>query len=245
MIALSYLSLLGLLVIGGWILWIRGRGSLNYWIRPLRRREAWALGVELGSDDAPENDPHRLAEVVAMARTLDRESARVIRHWNREKGTRFIGLVLSKPPDEPVDEPYRIRHYPSVPVLRISGRSNVDGGTPSEAAKAYVKDHGGVIDLSHPYHLSGQSFALYEWEFTAAPEEDHPIDPLSERVFQLRDIVLFPMFLTLFSIALIGTQNKGLFGVGLLLLIFLSGACKFVFFHQREDESQESHLQNY
>ena len=61
----------------------------------------------------------------------------------------------------------------------------------------------------------------------------------------MRDIVLYPIILTLFSMALIGTGSGGLFAVGLLILIFLSGACKFVFVHQREDESQESHLQNY
>ena len=42
-----------------------------------------------------------------------------------------------------------------------------------------------------------------------------------------------------------GTRFVGLFAAGLLILIFLSGAYKFVFMHQLEDESQESHLQNY
>ena len=101
------------------------------------------------------------------------------------------------------------------------------------------------VDLVRPCRLSGQSFSLYEWEMIGSPAEALPIEPWSERLFQVREIVIYPIMLTLFSIALIGTQNGGLFAAGLLLLIFLSGACKFVFVHQREDESQESHLQNY
>ena len=101
------------------------------------------------------------------------------------------------------------------------------------------------VDLVLPCRLSGQSFSLYEWEMIGSPDEALPFEPWSERLFQVREIVIYPIMLTLFSIALIGTQNGGLFAAGLLILIFLSGACKFVFVHQREDESQESHLQNY
>jgi len=33
--------------------------------------------------------------------------------------------------------------------------------------------------------------------------------------------------------------------LGILLICFLSGACKFVFIHQMTDEADEIHLQNY
>ena len=86
MILMSYLCLLGLLVLSAWIVWIRGRGALGYWIRPLTRKEAWALGVELGSDDPIDRDQARLAEVVALVRTLDRESGHVIQAVGTGKG---------------------------------------------------------------------------------------------------------------------------------------------------------------
>jgi hypothetical protein len=134
---------------------------------------------------------------------------------------------------------------PAAPVLRLSGRSNVDGGTPSAFAKGYLEEQKLKADLAHPFRISGQSFSQYEWEILGAKESNYPVEPIAERMFRMRDIVLYPIILTLFSIALIGTGSSGLFAAGLLILIFLSGACKFVFVHQREDESQESHLQNY
>ncbi len=182
---------------------------------------------------------------MALVRTLDRESGHVIRQWDREKGTRFIGLMLSKAPDESPKPPYELRHFPSASVLRLSGRSNVYGVTPSAAATKFLEEQGIEADFAHPCRLSGQSFSFYEWEITNSQERSYPVEALTERVFQIRDIVLYPLVLTLFSIALIGTGSGGLFAAGLLILIFLSGACKFVFVHQREDESQESHLQNY
>ncbi|MFC7338167.1 hypothetical protein ACFQY0_13315 [Haloferula chungangensis] len=244
-VILSYLSLLLLLALSAWIVWIRGRGALGFWIRPLTRKESWAVGVELGGDDPVENDSASLAEVVALVRTLDRESGHVVRQWDREKGTRFIGLMLSQAPEESPRDPYELRHFPSTPVLRLSGRSNVDGVTPSTAAKGYLDEHGLEADLARPFRISGQSFSQYEWEILGQKEVAYPVEPVSERMFQMRDIVLYPLILTLYSIALIGTGSGGLFAAGLLILIFLSGACKFVFVHQREDESQESHLQNY
>jgi len=42
-----------------------------------------------------------------------------------------------------------------------------------------------------------------------------------------------------------GTGSPWLFGIGIFTIILMSGACKFVFLHQREDITQESHLQNY
>jgi hypothetical protein len=243
-VIISYLSLLVLLVFSAWIFWIRGRGALGYWIRPLTRKEAWAVGIELGKNDPVEQDQTQLVEVVALVRTLDRESAHVIRQWDREKGSRFVGLMLSKAPDEPPKPPYQLRHYPSVSVLRLSGRSNEEGESPIAAMTRYLEQHDLEANLARSSRISGQSFSLYEWELSRSGGSK-PREPLSERIFQLRDIVLYPLLLTLFSIALIGTKNGGLFAVGLLLLILLSGACKFVFVHQREDESQESHLQNY
>lgn len=244
-ILISYLSLFGLLAVSAWIVWIRGRGALGFWVRPLIRREGWAVGVELGSDDQVEGDQTRLAEVVALVRSLDRESGHVIRQWNREKNTRFIGLMLAKAPDEVPKAPYELRHFPSAPIVRISGRSNEDGGTPGAAVRKFMENKRIEVDLVRPCRLSGQSFSLYEWEIVSSPDEALPEESWGERLFQVRDIALYPIMLTLFSIALIGTQNGGLFAAGLLILVFLSGACKFVFVHQREDESQESHLQNY
>ena len=244
-VVLSYLSLLGLLILSAWIVWVRGRGALGFWIRPLTRKECWSVGITLGKDDPVERDQACLAEVVALVRSLDRESGHVVRQWDREKGTRFLGLLLSEPPEESPAPPYELRHHPKAPVLRLSGRSNVENGSPSAAASDFLKAHGLDADLNRPSRLSGQSFSLYEWDVETSGNGSFPLEPISERVFQMRDIVLYPLMMTLFSIALIGTDSGGLFAAGVFILIFLSGACKFVFVHQREDESQESHLQNY
>ena len=65
--------------------------------------------------------------------------------------------------------------------------------------------------------LSAQSFQCWEWDLPAeqAARRTSPLHRLAEAFFEMRIIILF------------------------------SGACKFVFLHQREDATQESHLQNY
>lgn len=242
-VVLSYLSLPLLLAASAWIAWVRGRGAINYWVRPVKRKEAWAVGIELGASDPAADDPRRLAEVVALVRTLDRESGHVVRGWDREKGTRFIGLVMEQPPETEPAAPFRMRRIPAGAVLRVSGKADTEGRTAVDAAKEFLSRNGLQADLARPRRVSGQSFSFFEWELPDGG--DFPTEPLSERVFRMRDIVLYPLVMTAFSIALLGTGSGALFATGLLLIIFLSGACKFVFVHQREDESQESHLQNY
>ena len=66
-----------------------------------------------------------------------------------------------------------------------------------------------------------------------------------ESTFQLRDILVFPIYMTIVAIGMIGTRELMLFPLGIGLIILLSGAGKFVLLHQMKDESEEYHLQNY
>lgn len=66
-----------------------------------------------------------------------------------------------------------------------------------------------------------------------------------EKSQQLRNNLVIPLLALLLAITLIGTGQTFLFTLGIGLIIFLSGACKFVFIHQMTDEADELHLQNY
>jgi len=57
--------------------------------------------------------------------------------------------------------------------------------------------------------------------------------------------LVIPLLATWIALTLIGTAQPFLLVLGILLICFLSGACKFVFIHQMTDEADEIHLQNY
>ena len=67
----------------------------------------------------------------------------------------------------------------------------------------------------------------------------------AETIYEMRDILIYPILFTMIALIMCGTGSPWLFGIGIFTIILMSGACKFVFLHQREDITQESHLQNY
>lgn len=243
--AISYAMLFGLVILSTWIVWIRVRGGLGFWVRQVSRGESWAAGLTLDAGEPADEDRARLLEIAALVRSLDRESGVVVRGWDRRGGTRFVGLRMGQVPETPPPPPYELRHLPAAKVLRVSGRSNTDQESPAQAARKFAANRGIEADFDHPMRLSGQSFWVYEWQVERLKVGVNAREPWGERIFRTRDIMMFPVLLTAFSLALLGTGNWGLFAVGVVLLIFLSGACKFVFVYQQGDESQEEHLQNY
>ena len=116
-----------------------------------------------------------------------------------------------------------------------------------DAAKRYAKKQKLVLDFANPIRLSGQSFSLYQWDVKSAEvkRETSMLARWVEATYQLKNNVVVPVIATWVAVALMGTGQGLLLVIGILLICFLSGACKFVFIHQMTDEADEIHLQNY
>lgn len=246
LILLSWLLLLVSLLILGWILFVKVRGELSYWIRPVRTDSSWAVGRTL-SDEGEDNRPELLPELNAFLRTQDRSTNTVLRQWDSAKNDCFLGLVTPLPIDLASCEAsgYELRELPAQSAIRLSGTNRLSEETPSKAIARYTEKHGLPIDLTLRSRLSGQSFSLYQWTLPGADLAPSFGSCLAEKTLQLRNILVFPIVLTLVSLGLLGTRQPILFYGGLFLIIFLSGACKFVFMYQSSDEAEEGHLQNY
>ncbi|YCM43736.1 hypothetical protein V2O64_20735 [Verrucomicrobiaceae bacterium 227] len=239
-----------LLVIGlgffAWFFAIRGRGSLKYWIRRFEVPEHAVLGQTFKIDDKA-GQQQFFTDANAVVRSLDRRTNKVIRQWDREAGTVFLGLVMNALPDEPVPKDYELREFPKRQVVRLSGANRSEEIKEVEAVKAFAKEAGLTLDFEHPARLSGQSFGLYQWDVSGdGPEQENSlIGRWAESTYQLRNNLVLPLLATWIALALIGTAQPLLLVLGIVLICFLSGACKFVFIHQMTDEADEIHLQNY
>jgi len=245
-IVLSWLLLLFSLALIVWVFFVKARGELIYWIRPAQTETQWAVGRTLAKDKTDEQAA-LLPELNSFLRTHERSTNTVFRQWDKQKETSFTGLVLPQPIAEEscLSSGYELRELPGQMVIRLSGKNRISEEKPVTALTHFAKKHDISFDADLPSRLSGQSFSLYQWPITKGELQLPLGSQLAERSFQWRDMLVFPIIFTLFSLGLLGTQNPILFAGGLFLLIFLSGACKFVFLHQRKDEAQEEHLQNY
>jgi hypothetical protein len=136
-----------------------------------------------------------------------------------------------------------------MPVLRVSGSSKSHELTPTESLQKHPYARKYPVDMTRPMRLSGQSFYLYQWpileEESQQLPEPNPLQKIMEATYQLRDILVFPIVLTILGLGLIGPRELILFPIGIVLIILISGAGKFVLLHQMKDESEEYHLQNY
>ncbi|MGE9267856.1 MAG: hypothetical protein ACQKBY_07140 [Verrucomicrobiales bacterium] len=227
------------------LLFAKLRGVLHYWIRPYEQAEFWALGREIPADSSPETASEILAEANAALRSQEERSSQVIRQWDHEQNTLFLGVVL--PRKLALDEAnFQLRHFPAAPVLRISGQNRADERSPLTAAREFARTEELSPDFTRPVRLSGQSFELYQWPLPAAsPAPISPARKLLESLAQLRDNLTLPILLGLISIGLLGMRDPILFAAGISFIVLLSGACKFVLIHQNQDEADERHLQNY
>ena len=105
LIFVSWCLLLIGAVIFAWFFVIRGRGSLRYWIRRFEVPEQYVLGQIFEADDKP-GQQQFFTDANAVVRSLDRRTNKVVRQWDREAGTVFLGLVMSSLPDDPVPDDY-------------------------------------------------------------------------------------------------------------------------------------------
>lgn len=245
-VVVSWCLLLVGVALFAWFFAIRGRGSLNYWIRQFEVPEQWALGqtFQIGDKDGQQQF---FTDANAAVRSLDRRTNKVIRQWNKEEGTLFLGLVMDSLPDDPVPEDYELRKMPKRQVVRLSGANRLEELNEVAAVKGFARDKGISLDWSQSVRLSGQSFGLFQWDVTGGggEHENSLIGSWAETTYQLRNNLVLPLLATWLALALIGTAQPLLLVLGIILICFLSGACKFVFIHQMTDEADEIHLQNY
>jgi hypothetical protein len=243
----SWLTLLALLPLTVWVAWIKGRSAITCWIRLHSHPERWFLSARAPGESDPDALRKLLGSVVEQARTLDWDAAQTLKLRDPNSGDWIIGLVSpTRPLEEDPTDPFTFTQLTPSTVIRLSGQPQHDDVSVKDCLKIWSENR----ELPHKptaSSLSAQSFQCWEWDLEKESEVPRTSPPqrFSEWIFEMRIIVLVPLFMTLLSLAMLGTGNYWLLAIGMFALIFLSGACKFVFLHQREDATQESHLQNY
>ena len=240
---ISWIIFLGLIPLTIAALWIKNRSSVQCWVRLHRQPERWLLTTRISGDSDEKAQHVALQNIVVQSRNCEWDAACAYRRRDRKSGEWIIGLISNNEPGI-TDGDINFTQLPSTTVLRASGMPRDEGVTVLEKAKSWSDAK--AIDLKpEVYSLTAQSFQCWEWPL--ATEVDPPgwIARMIEKVFELRDIAFYPLIVTPLTIAMLGTGNSWLFGIGIFTVILLSGAHKFVFLHQREDATQERHLQNY
>ncbi len=245
MILFFWLVLLFGLFLIAWILGIKTRGTFYHWVRPYRTAPCQVVGKIFPKDTNSQALSNFLFEANGFIRSNEQRSTVVVRQWDHDADTLFIGLVLLKQSNIQSTPEYEVRELPSQSTVRVSGSGKTNNLTPVESLQAYLEKKNLNAEITKPARLSGQSFHLYQWIITEEIPEPTRLEKYMEATFQMRDILVFPFVLTIIAIGLIGTQQNILFPIGIGLIILLSGAVKFVFLHQVEDEAEEIHLQNY
>ena len=245
MILFFWLVLLFGLFLVVWVLGIKARGSFYHWVRPYRTAPCQVVGKSFPKDTSAQFLSNFLFEANGFVRSNEQRSTVVMRQWDHDANTLFIGLILLKRSNIQGTSEYEVRELPAQSTIRVSGSCKTNNLTPVESLQDYLKKKNLNAEISKPTRLSGQSFHLYQWTIAEEIPEPTRLEKCMEATFQMRDILVFPLILTIVAIGLIGTQQIILFPIGIGLIILLSGAVKFVFLHQVKDEAEEIHLQNY
>ena len=239
----SWLVLLVGLSLSAWYFWIRSRGSLHYWIRGYDQGEKWLLGKTLPMSTSAAERRDLLSAVNAEVRTLDQRVTTVVRQWDHQAETLFLGVILREELVGAVPEGFELKKWEPKKVVRLSGDNRLDERSQSELLNDYLTRKGVSLVREKPMQLTGQSFALYQWEISDGTIESS--SEAEEGTFQLRDNFVLPVIGLIVTLGLLGTREPILFAMGVCLIVFLSGVCKFIFLPQRTDEADEVHLQNY
>ena len=156
-----------------------------------------------------------------------------------------MGVILKKDLEGEPPEGFIVRNLPARRVLRLSGSNRMDERKQAEVLRQFLRKHDLAIDSRHPAQLSGQSFSLYQWDLKDGSLPPSRWSRFEEWTYQLKDNMVLALLGSVMALGLLGTQQIFLFAIGVFLITYLSGACKFMFLHQREDEAEEIHLQNY
>lgn len=221
----------------------RLRGGFRYWTRLAQQPQMQVLGRWVNFAGGQEEITAALVDANALLRSRDQRSSLSVRIYEPAKKRVFVGVALEQGGIE-LDEGFEIYEVPEGAVVRVSGSNRSDESTPLEAAQGYLGE--GEISADAPFiELRGQSFSLLQWKAKGVTEPLGRWSRWGERIYQLRDNLWLTIIGTIIAIGLLGTRSGVWFAIGVGLIVFLSGACKFVFIHQRTDEAEEVHLQNY
>ena len=240
---ISWIIFLGLIPLTLAALWIKNRSSVQCWIRLHQQQERWLLARCIPTDADEKAQNSTLQNIVEQARNYEWEASCVYRKRNKKTGEWTIGLISHKDP-KTSDGTSEFTEIPPSKVLRASGTPRDEGVTILDKAKAWSEPKGIALP-TNLYSLTAQSFQCWEWQLTDETHSANWLSRLAERIFEMRDIAFYPLIITPLTMAMLGTGNSWLFGIGIFAIILLSGSHKFVFLHQREDATQERHLQNY
>jgi len=240
---LSWIIFLGLIPLTIAALWVKNRSAVQCWVRLHRQPARWLLTIRISGDSDEKAQHSALQKIVEQSRNCEWDAACAYRRRDRKSGEWIIGLISNNEPGT-TDGETKFIQLPAATVLRASGTPRDEGVTVLEKAKSWSAAK--TIPLEpEVYSLTAQSFQCWEWPLAAEIEPPSWAARMIEKIFELRDIAFYPLIVTPLTIAMLGTGNSWLFGIGIFTVILLSGAHKFVFLHQREDATQERHLQNY
>ena len=248
---LSWLGLVASVPPVVWILWIKCRSSVHTWIRPVEHPQRWLLSTTAPESATRKDVEQALRKVVTESKNSGWNASRAFKRRDPDTGTWTVGLVSNtKPLETEVPPPYSFTTLDPCRVLRLSCPPNEDNAHIKSDLSAWADKHNTSYQAA-AVSLSAQSFQCWEWYTDPTPDKSPDAAPpslfarASEKIFEMRDIALYPSVITIIALLLCGTGNYWLFGIGVFTIILMSGAHKFVFMYQREDITQEEHLQNY
>ncbi|MFK7910721.1 MAG: hypothetical protein AB8F34_08960 [Akkermansiaceae bacterium] len=244
---LSWISLVSLIPPVAWILWIKNRSAINSWIRPIKHPERWLLSTQLEKSATREDVQKALRRVVTESKNAGWNATCAYKKRDPSTGEWTVGLISQiQPIDTELPPPFTFTKIEPLSVLRLSCPANEDNALIKSDLKEWAEENDTIYQPA-AVSLAAQSFQCWEWEINHQCESCKPslLARLAEKIFEMRDIALYPTIITLIALLLCGTGNFWLFGIGVFTIILMSGAHKFVFMYQREDITQEEHLQNY
>ncbi len=240
---ISWITLITMLPVIIMMFWVKNRSAVQCWVRHHQQPDRWLLSVHIPADSNEEDEHKKLQEIVAIARNCEWNASSAYRGRNHLTGEKIIGLISNSEPKNTAKD-ITLTHIPGRSVLRASGQPRDEGLSVKAKVTRWCKANS-VTTTGEVYSLNAQSYQCWEWPIENKQPPSTTISKIVEKVFELRDIAFYPIILTPLTIAMIGTGSSWLFGIGIFSIILLSGAHKFVFLHQREDATQEQHLQNY
>ncbi len=244
---ISWICLVGLVLPVAWILWIKNRSAVNTWVRPVQHSKRWLLCTRLDKSSTGEDIQRTLRNVVTESKNAGWNASCAYKKRDPASGEWIVGLIsTARPLDTQVPAPFEFTEISPSQTVRVSCPANEENTNIKADLKHWAEQNGTRYDAA-AVSLSAQSFQCWEWNISNTSETSDPsfLARFAEKIFEMRDIALYPTIITIIALFLCGTGNFWLFGIGVFTIILMSGAHKFVFMYQREDLTQEEHLQNY
>lgn len=245
---LSWLTLILVIIpLSAAILFIKNRSAIRTWIRTVQHPERWLLHTRLPASATQADIQKALRLVVTESKNAEWNASCAYKRRDPKNGDWMIGLVSNKKPqNNDTTANYSFSQLPATTVIRASCPANERNEHIHKDLNDWSEKHG-IKVTPRALSLSSQSYQCWEWEAEKPNELPPPsiYGKFAERIFEMKDIALYPTLITAVAICLCGTGSFILVAIGVFTIILMSGAHKFVFMHQREDITQEEHLQNY